>query len=458
MPLMNNKHALYYQTRKWILAHKLIQPGFSVVAAVSAGRDSCVMLHVLIDLSKELNYSLVVAHFDHQLRKESLAEQQFVQKLALDYGLPFYAGCADPNSIKKGGNVEDAARHARYAFLRKIARQSGAAKIAVAHHAQDQAETVLMHLLRGCGLEGLSAMAADENNIIRPLLSAMPQQLESYCRAYDVAFCVDESNMDTRYLRNHLRLDILPQLLQINPHLLQALTGTADICREENSLLTEYTQAAVAKFWQKDRRFLDKGFFALAPALQRRVVRQVFYQVSSEELSFTQTEAALALKEEQSLSCPKGWLIYRRGALYVGREQPALPQFEEIIKLRVDGAWHDLAGWGWEYLADDLTACSGPENKEEYHIVVPGETIGRLYFRTRREGDAVITFTQEKRRKVKEIFIAAKIPPYLRVGWPLLFAAQEMIWLPGLYKRHYEKKEAALMVKARRKKESLLKN
>ena len=447
---MNEYHSLFRHTHNYLLAHQLMEPGGSIVAAVSGGQDSCVMLHILHMLSSKLGFSLTVAHFDHQLRPESAAEQQFVEKLAATYGLPFYSGRADVRTLAKGKNLEDTARRVRYDFLRKTMLEIGATKIATAHHAQDQAETVLLHLLRGSGLEGLAAMAPREGDIIRPLLSALPEQIKAYRLAYGLSFCTDASNDDPRYLRNFIRLNLLPQLLQLNPRLLQTLCATADICYEDNYLLTAWAKVALDELWLKDDGAIAPGLFALPPALQRRIVRLAFMQISGEELSFAQTEATRALKEEQSVSLSGGWLIYRRGALFISREKSALPEHRQSVPLKIEATWQTLADWGWEYLGAQVLDAPSFAAKDEYCISLPDTLLPNLYFRTRRAGDAVPSLGKSERRKVKDIFIDAKIPPYLRAGWPLLIVGEEIIWLPGLYKREYKQEKSTVKIFARR--------
>ena len=447
---MNERQNLTRLTRDFLHNGQLVQSGQHVLAAVSAGRDSCVMLHLLHSLSQELGYTLAVAHFDHQLRPQSAAEQQFVRELADGYGLPFFGGGADVRALAVGVNLEDTARRARYAFLRETARKISAEKIAIAHHAQDQAETLLLHLLRGSGLEGLAAMAPLEGKIIRPLLSALPEQIEDYRAAHDLCFCEDTSNSDTSYLRNNIRLNLLPQLLALNPRLMQSLNATADICRADNVLLTAWAKVALDELWLQDSWAIAEGFFDLPPAIQRRMVRRAFTRISGRELSFAQTEAARALKEEQSVSGPGGWLIYRRQALYIAREQPVLPDYQDIIPLKADGAWHTLADWGWEYMAEHNSYGIDAAPKGGDLLALPAEMAKSLSFRTRRLGDFVPSAGKTGRRKIKDIFIDAKIPPYLRAGWPLLVTKDEIIWLPGLFKREYETEKSKLIVLARK--------
>lgn len=449
---MREQQTLLKQTSDFLRSAQLISPGQRILAAVSGGRDSCVMLHILCALREELGFALSVAHFNHNLREASGREQQFVGQLAADYGLPFYAGSVEAGVLVADGNIEDAARKARYAFLRQSAEEAGCQLIATAHHGQDQAETVLLHLLRGSGVEGLAAISPLENGLLRPLLFALPSHIEEYRAAENLAFCQDESNADARYLRNHLRLHILPQLAEINPRLLTALCATADICREDNDLLDELAQEALQQLWQPEQQAVGAGIFDLPLALQRRVLRLAVDALTYEEqvLSYAQTAAALKLKEEQQLPIGGGWLVYRRGGLHISRIQPPLlPLDEKIIPVAADGNWHKLADWGWEYKA--MRNYNEPDAPEPaaYSIILPASMPDALFFRTRRMGDAVPSTGKAERRKLKDIFIKAKIPPHQRVAWPLLLAGEDIIWLPGLYQRKITPATPVIIVMAR---------
>ena len=458
---MREQKDLLRQTRDYLLAGRFFAAGAHILAAVSGGRDSCVMLHILHALRSEMGFTLSVAHYDHNLRPASAAEQQFVREIATNYGLDFYAGAAGAghkstqnsklktqNWPAKQATSEDAARRARYAFLRQAALQAGAHFIATAHHAQDQAETLLLHLLRGSGLEGLAAIAPQEGDLLRPLLFAAPRRIEEYCLAHDLPFCQDESNADTRYLRNHIRLNILPQLLQINPRLLNSLSATADICREDNAFLDGGADMALAELWLPQQQAVGEGIFSLPPAMQRRILRKAVNNVAGEDiiLSYAQTEAALNLQEEQSTSINGGWLIYRRGALFISRVQPPLPAHEEIISVIIDGNWHELAEWGWAYQAVCGPATALPPDS----IALPLPMAADICFRTRRRGDAVASRGNRGRKKLKDIFIEKKIPPYQRISWPLLLAKEEIIWLPRLYKHAPEAGGTAVIINIRR--------
>ncbi|MEG1998326.1 MAG: tRNA lysidine(34) synthetase TilS [Clostridiales bacterium] len=168
--MMEKAMDLLTRTAAYIDDHHLIRPGTLIVVAFSAGRDSRVLLDILVKLGNAQGFQVVAANFDHQLRPESTEETYFAADIATAYQIPFYSGTADIKALSAGKNLQEVARRERFIFLRHVAAQTGASAIATAHHANDQAETVLLHLLRGAGLSGLSAMNAAENGIIRPLL------------------------------------------------------------------------------------------------------------------------------------------------------------------------------------------------------------------------------------------------------------------------------------------------
>ena len=172
------------KVKDYIIKYQLISPHDKVLAAVSGGVDSIGLLLLLYELKDELGIEVAAAHFDHCLRPVSASEGDFTEQLAKSLGIAVYRGAKDIGALSKGNNLQDVARRERYAFLRASAKDWGANIIATAHHADDQAETILLHLLRGSGLEGLSAMAPTEGDLIRPLLGLTKAEIESYCREH----------------------------------------------------------------------------------------------------------------------------------------------------------------------------------------------------------------------------------------------------------------------------------
>ncbi len=428
--------ALLQRTKQYILDQQLISAGDKVLAAVSAGKDSCVILDILYRIRDDIGFELAVAHFDHQLRPESAAEGEFVEHLADIYGIKCYRGGDDIGKLAQGKNLQQVARQRRYAFLRSTADLIGANKIAVAHHALDQAETLLLHLLRGSGIEGLSAMSPEQGDIIRPLLTAFPQEIEDYRATHNLSFCQDQSNFSEKYLRNKIRLSLIPQLLAYNPNIVESLNITADICREDNNFLDELAEIEFAEIWLDQNMALSGSAFDRLPlSLKLRVLRKAYCLVAGEslELSYRQTSDMSELKEEQSLSLPGGVIVYRREDIYFAKSKPPLPEHQQIIKPSLQNQFTALDDWGWSYTAvinDNKTDINSDS------IRLPAELLADLYFRCRHEGDAVPSRGKSSKRKLKEIFIDAKIPPVQRANWPLLLYKDQIIWIPFLYKNN----------------------
>ncbi len=441
------QQALIKQVMAYIKQHNLLIAQQSVVAAVSAGRDSVVMLDILAKLSLSLDFKLAIAHFDHKLRAESAAEQAFVADLAACYNLPFFAGNADIKAISCGKNIEACGREQRYLFLRKVAAEFDQALIATAHHAHDQAETVLLHLLRGSGLEGLAAIAPIENGLIRPLLAISPQQIEEYRLAQNLSYCQDMSNFSDEFTRNHLRLKTIPILTEYNPQLINSLNTLADICRIDNQCLDKQAEQLFYQKYQPDNLSLNRqDWSAIDTALQLRLIRR-FFQVAAQTnttLSYEQTMAIANLKEEQIANCPLGYKIWRRGNYFLGREMPPLPKFEQVIYPLFDGNWHNLADWGWRYRALEITDYREPLDKGTF--ILPAEYRYGLSFRTRKDGDRLFAFAGQKAVKIKDIFIKAHIEPYRRNSWPLILLNDNILGLPLIYPPKLPKNGSGILI------------
>ena len=228
-----------------IAAHRLFSSGDTVIVAVSGGADSVALLDILVSLV-DLRLSLVVAHLNHSLRGvESDGDESFVRQLAAGYGLPFETRRVDVNylSAEKKLSLEEAGRVARYEYLRELAVCHKASAIALAHHADDQAETLLMRLIRGAGVTGLAAMAPKtEDGVVRPLLRVTRSEIELYLGHRGQTFRTDSSNTDTRFLRNRIRHDLLPYLATYNPSIRERLLSTTEALAADEIRASGYHQ------------------------------------------------------------------------------------------------------------------------------------------------------------------------------------------------------------------------
>jgi tRNA(Ile)-lysidine synthase len=218
----------------------MLPPGELVLCAVSGGADSMALLHILKTLSGELGFTLRAAHFNHHLRRaESDRDEAFVRERCQDWGVPLTCGGGDVARAARqsGRGIEETARALRYAFLEETADALGATRIATAHSADDNAETLLLHLVRGSGLAGLTGIPPRRGRIVRPLLTTTRREIETYCAQEKIPYVQDSTNADETYTRNFLRLRVLPLLKEINPRAVEHLSAAAGLLRADNDYL-----------------------------------------------------------------------------------------------------------------------------------------------------------------------------------------------------------------------------
>lgn len=215
---------------------------------VSGGPDSIAMLHILYELEQEfqedgISFCFSVAHINHMIRKEASEDEQFVKETCKKLGVKFFAKSIDVKDIahtKKIG-LEEAGRNERYAFFNEIAKKTGANKIAIAHNANDKAETIIMNLLRGTGLSGLKGMEPIKNGkYIRPLLECTRQEIENYCKEKNLEPRIDKTNFDNSYTRNKVRNVVIPYIKEeFNPNILETLNRLSELVKEEDAYITK---------------------------------------------------------------------------------------------------------------------------------------------------------------------------------------------------------------------------
>jgi tRNA(Ile)-lysidine synthetase-like protein len=335
------------RVRQYVRRYRLLEPGAMVVAGVSGGPDSLCLLHLLRRLAPELGLRLHVAHLNHGLRgAEADADEGFVAALATEWGLPCTTGRVQVGELAAahGHSLEEAARQARYRFLAEVAQAQGARVIAVGHHADDQAETVLMHFLRGSGVAGLrgmlpasslhvgwlpddeaesaaeakategefcqpqlavpSAPASGELFLVRPLLAVTRAEIAAYCAEHGLRPRFDRSNEDTTYFRNRLRLELIPLLEQYNPGIRAVLARTAELMAGEAELLRASLEAAwgqvVLPSPAGEVYFDLQAWRALPLGLQRATLRQAIYHLrrNLRDVNWVHIERAVWLARE----------------------------------------------------------------------------------------------------------------------------------------------------------------
>jgi tRNA(Ile)-lysidine synthase len=285
----------------------MLQKGDKVIVACSGGPDSVALLHLLNQIKGKYDLKLIVAHVNHKLRgQESDEDERFVKRLTQNLRLDFYARSFDVARIarKKKVSIEEAAREVRYQYLARLAQRLKATKIALGHNADDQAETVLMRLIRGTGALGLTGMSIVRGKIIRPLLQIKREEIEEFLKEQNLDFRIDSSNLRQDYLRNRIRLELLPHLKRnYNPKIIDALNRTASILSAQEDYLEKETLKEFGKMAkaQKEKISLDLDkLFSYDIFLQREILRLVFELLGGGgfKTGFAQVERILSLAQQ----------------------------------------------------------------------------------------------------------------------------------------------------------------
>ena len=420
----------------------LFRAGETVVVAVSGGADSVALLDILTQLDAE-HLHLVVAHLNHGLRgAESDGDENFVAALAESHGLPFLVERIDVAAFAGQArlSLEDAGRKARYAFFERCALRHGATSIALAHHQDDQAETVLIRLLRGAGGSGLSAMASSAQKLKRPLLQVSRAEIVRYLKLRGITWRTDATNADTAILRNSIRHELIPFLKRYNPKVSQRLAATAEILASDEELLEQLTATAYQRL--ADRREGGMDFSVESLVKEPRALRLRLYRHALQELrgdlmrigtrhleaidrlaASTRPNARAKLPGECFVSRCYDTLSFARCDL------PAGGAWELVVPGEGD---HLLPGGG-RLLVRRMARPAALETASRLVAYLSPEAAPFPWLlRSFTPGDRFNPLGMTGAQKVKELFINEKIPPHLRSRIPLLVSEGEIIWVPGV--------------------------
>ena len=382
---------------RFVRQYGLIAPGDRIFAAVSGGADSVALLFALHLMRDRMDFTLEAAHFNHHLRgAESDRDEAFVIQLCDRYDIPLTLGGGEIVAGKKG--LEAAARDARYAFLRSLP-----GKVATAHTADDNAETVLMHLIRGTGLKGLGGIAPINGNVIRPMLSITRQDVEAFLQEYCLSHVEDSTNAEDLFLRNRLRHAVLPLLKQENPRLSENLSAMALNLRQDEAYLSGALEKGLPTV---------TALRTMHPALRRRYLERFLKDCGvgePEQLHMTQAEALVfSPKPSARMNFPGGVVIARQYDTLLRLEQPR--ELEPRI-LECPGIL-DYPELGLRVVC---TWAEAPARTIDAFTVCPQ---GTLRVRSRQPGDGMRLSGGSK--SLKKIFIDRKIPAARRGQIPVL--------------------------------------
>ncbi len=412
-----------------------------IIAAVSGGVDSMVLLDLLVREREALGLSVIVAHFNFMLRgTESDGDEEFVVQRARHYGLEVYlerADCAEYARYHKIG-IQEAARQLRYEFFDNLLLSSGFDKIATAHNANDNAETILLNMFRGAGVAGLSGIPVyrEDRRIIRPLLFAERQEIEEYAAAERIPFRTDSSNVQDYYSRNYVRLNILPLIQKgINPNVVATLNRAGELFRELETYLStaarEHYETVVTHDSTTELHMAVPRLRSMPRLLQQYLVILVAQSFANCRPEYDQVQRILDLTEGLSgswVSLDKSHVVFRDRDHLVFRKTEDVPEFRFAVLPN-----HRYRFDRFCFSSEIVDATNLVLNGHEAEYVDGDKLAGKdLVLRSWTDGDWFVPLGMKSKKKISDFFVDAKIPIYEKPHIPILETTDgEVVWVCG---------------------------
>ena len=451
---MRMKDTLIKKVQETIGFYKMLKDGDTVLIGVSSGPDSVCLLHVLKELQDEYNLSLHIAHLNHGFRgAEADEDAMFVQCLGDSLGIPVIAEYADIPAYARTErkSKQEAAREVRYRFFSSVADKTGADRIALGHTADDQVETFLMRLLRGSGSHGLSGIPPVRERIIRPLIGVFREEINEYLAMHDIRYRIDSSNLTAVYLRNKIRLELIPYLAkEYNPNIMETIIRNLNILRDEDIFLDNYVTIIYQDMVIKESadsmiQFDVKRLNTCEEPVKRRIIRQAVESVKVEggvALAWQNIQDALSLlrhDKKGEIHFPSGIVAERSGeifSIYLKSAVASTPPYAYTVSVPGDTLVPE-AGMKINttilippFLKGELSDKTETGRHTAYFDV--SKFSEPLIIRNRRAGDFFCPRGMgRKRKKIKEYFIDLKIPKREREKIPVLTSPEGIMWVAG---------------------------
>lgn len=401
------------KVQSYLRSMDMIHPGEHVICAVSGGKDSMAMLHLLCSLAPQMDFTVSAAHINHRLRgEESQRDVDFVENYCRRRHIPFQLGEVDVSAYaaQNGMGIEEAARILRYDFLLGLDPN---AKIATAHTANDNLETVLMHMLRGCGLHGLTGIPPVRGKIIRPLLAISQQEIEDYLSKHQIPHVEDSTNALNDHLRNRIRHQLVPWFTKENPAFLQSFTAMTQSLQTDDAFLSQEAAARLSDAMNKAELSLD-SLLSQHKAIQLRMLQQFLAPVPNLSRRKLASAHRLCFSNNPSgrISLPGGYTLMRKytNLMLLPPTEPAASQAP--VTVSAEGLY---AFGPWEITCTFGTApTSLPEGTT---ALAASRLTAPLLLRPYRAGDRIGLPAGTK--KLSDLFIDLKIPAHMRPCIPV---------------------------------------
>lgn len=434
-----------------------------VVIGFSGGMDSVCLASLFLDTS----IPIIIAHFNHSLRETANRDEEFSRDFAKKRNLPFYSEKGDVHQYAEEHHlsVEESARKMRYRFLFRIAKINKVEQIAVAHHADDQVETVFMHLFRGSGMAGLIGMKLEtlipefskDIKLIRPMLTFWRSEIEEYCKIKGLDFVQDETNFLDTYERNHLRNSIIPFLNSHYPGLNSRIQKTATILEDEDEvidrlLMQEWDKVCI-QIHTEFARMKRNEFNRYPIALQRRMIRKVIFALNPNlrNLSFDNIENAIQFSQSGKtgeIDLQENFIaVFSDKEILFGTKTKAwmdilYPQLEKDFQVNTEKNQIIRFSKHWQLKIEKINNFDEKKliSEDNFSVFLDEDKLvhANLIFRSRKDGDRFQPLgMMEGTIKISDFFINEKLMKPARDKWPLLTNERgEIIWVPGYRPSH----------------------
>jgi len=443
---MEKEYAFTNKIRAFCRQKELFARGDKVLTGLSGGADSVCLFLLLLDLAKEFNLELVPVHVNHNLRgEEALADQHFCEELCRQHGMELTVVSVPVAELAKenGWSLEEAGRNARYKAFAEIAEKQQCSKIAVAHHKDDQAETVLFQMFRGSRLKGIAGMEAKNGSLVRPLLCVTREEIEDCLKEKNQAFCIDRTNLEEEYTRNKIRHGILPVAKEVCGGAAEHVAELAEYAGEVEKLLERLTEelfGACAGIDANNNVSLEiEALRSADRLLAERVVYKALCTACGRKKDITAgfVTDCMGLCGKQTgrqVSLPAGLVAERQfDRLFIGRKQENRSSFCLEVK-----------NFPFEILLPEMgkKLTLSVKNREELSENIPKSTYTKWFdydkiekvisVRTAAAGDEMVVFTDGRKKKAADVFAEAKKPKEQRKNYPVLAEGNRLLWIPGI--------------------------
>ena len=434
------------KVRDYIIKEKMICSGDTVLAAVSGGMDSVVLLDILSELRVFFGFELKIIHFFHKVRRYGCeGDLLFVESLGEEKSIPVVTGAEDIplKAREEKKSLEEAGREGRYDFFYNVIQKTKNSKIATAHSANDQVETILMRLIRGTGLRGLSGIPpVREGVFIRPLLNITRKEIKAYAFKKNLSYRDDQTNKDRYFLRNRVRQELIPLLKKgYNPSLTQGILQLCDLSREDEAFLNSIAEERVKKLVSGDKSeslilSLDE-FFSCHLAIKRRIIRIILHKLTGQisGITYEIVKNILDLSEGETgkifnFSSFSARKEYNRLIFSPHRKKSFFVPYEKEINFPGETV-SDFFGIKAVISIKDFSSVPSGENR--FYAEFDAEKINSpLFLRNRRKGDRFTPLGLKGKKKIKKFFIDEKVPSSIRDRIPLISTEKDIIWVVGM--------------------------